>query len=107
MLDGRRVAAVGHRVVHGGPDFAAPVLVDVGVMERLRELAPLAPLHQPHNLAGIKAVADQLPGVPQVACFVGAVLLAIAFIDEWLRVLRGEDPSYRAPEDAIALGKEG
>ena len=45
--------------------------------------------------------------IPQVACFVGAVLLAIAFIDEWLRVLRGEDPSYRAPEDAIALGKEG
>ena len=66
---GRRVAAIGHRVVHGGPHFAAPVLVDVAVMERLRDLAPLAPLHQPHNLAGIAAAAERFPGVPQVACF--------------------------------------
>ncbi|WP_332837422.1 acetate/propionate family kinase [Neoroseomonas rubea] len=69
VLAGRRVAAIGHRVVHGGPDFAAPVLVDVAVMERLHELAPLAPLHQPHNLAGIAAAAERFPGVPQVACF--------------------------------------
>ena len=69
VLEGRRVAAVGHRVVHGGPDLAAPVLVDVAVMERLRDLAPLAPLHQPHNLAGIAAAAERFPGVPQVACF--------------------------------------
>jgi acetate kinase len=69
VLAGRRVAAIGHRVVHGGPDLAAPVLVDVAVMERLRELAPLAPLHQPHNLAGIAAAAERFPGVPQVACF--------------------------------------
>lgn len=45
--------------------------------------------------------------IPQTACFLGAGLLAVAFLDEWLRVLRGQDPSYRAPEDAIALGKEG
>jgi acetate kinase len=63
------VAAVGHRVVHGGPDFAAPVLLDVGVMAELQELVPLAPLHQPHNLAGIAAAAKRFRGVPQVACF--------------------------------------
>ncbi len=45
--------------------------------------------------------------IPQAACFLGAALLAVAFLDEWLRVLRGQDPTYRAPEDAIALGKEG
>ena len=68
-LGERRVAAIGHRVVHGGPDLAAPVLVDDAVMARLRALAPLAPLHQPHNLAGIAAAAERFPGVPQVACF--------------------------------------
>lgn len=68
-LGERRVAAIGHRVVHGGPDLAAPVLVDDAVMERLRALAPLAPLHQPHNLAGIDAAAERFPGVPQIACF--------------------------------------
>ncbi len=68
-LGDRRVAAIGHRVVHGGPDLAAPVLVDDAVMQRLRALAPLAPLHQPHNLAGIDASAERFPGVPQVACF--------------------------------------
>lgn len=65
----RRVIAVGHRVVHGGPDLVAPVLVEDAVMERLRALAPLAPLHQPHNLAGIAAAQAALPGVPQIACF--------------------------------------
>jgi acetate kinase len=69
VLEGRRVAAVGHRVVHGGPDLAAPVVVDGTVMERLRALAPLAPLHQPHNLSGIEAAAERFPGIPQVACF--------------------------------------
>lgn len=65
----RRIIAVGHRVVHGGPDLVAPMLVDDAVMERLRALAPLAPLHQPHNLAGIAAARAALSGVPQVACF--------------------------------------
>ncbi|MBR0670976.1 acetate/propionate family kinase [Roseomonas soli] len=68
-VEGYRIVAVGHRVVHGGPDFAAPVIVDDGMMDRLRALAPLAPLHQPHNLAGIAAARAALPGVPQVACF--------------------------------------
>ena len=66
---GARVVGVGHRVVHGGPTFAGPVLVTPNVIEELRLLEPLAPLHQPFNVAAIEAVADRLPGVPQVACF--------------------------------------
>ena len=69
VLQGRQVVALGHRVVHGGPDFAAPVLIDLGVMAELQDLVPLAPLHQPHNLAGIAAAARRFRGVPQVACF--------------------------------------
>ncbi len=68
-LGGARVVAVGHRVVHGGPDFAEPMLIDLGVMAELQDLVPLAPLHQPHNLAGIAAAAKRFKGVPQVACF--------------------------------------
>jgi acetate kinase len=55
--------------VHGGTEHAAPVLVDDRVMAELRKLVPLAPLHQPHNLGAIEAVAAAYPGVPQVACF--------------------------------------
>jgi acetate kinase len=62
-------AAVGHRVVHGGPDLAAPVLVDDAVLARLEALVPLAPLHQPNNLAPIRAIRARRPGLPQVACF--------------------------------------
>jgi acetate kinase len=61
--------AVGHRVVHGGPRFTGPVRVTPEVMQELRRLVPLAPLHQPHNLAAIEAVAERIPDVPQVACF--------------------------------------
>lgn len=66
---GLRITAVGHRVVHGGRQFSAPILLDAQVIAALRDLTPLAPLHQPHNLAGIDAMAHALPGVPQVACF--------------------------------------
>src|SRR5262245_58185426 len=66
---GSRVLAVGHRVVHGGPRYARPTLVTPQVLADLRELIPLAPLHQPHNLAAIEAVGERLPDVPQVACF--------------------------------------
>jgi acetate kinase len=62
-------AAVGHRVVHGGPDLAAPVLVDDAVLARLEALAPLAPLHQPANLAPIRSIRARDPSLPQVACF--------------------------------------
>jgi acetate kinase len=61
--------AVGHRVVHGGPDYTEPVLIDHGVVSRLERLSPLAPLHQPHNLAPIRALLANAPTLPQVACF--------------------------------------
>jgi acetate kinase len=64
-----RVAAVGHRVVHGGVRFEGPVRVDDAVLRELEALIPLAPLHQPHNLAPIRAIAQQAPALPQVACF--------------------------------------
>ncbi|WP_262267465.1 acetate/propionate family kinase [Microvirga yunnanensis] len=63
------LAAVGHRVVHGGPRFSSPVLIDNSILAELRALIPLAPGHQPHNLAAIDAVAKTWPGLPQVACF--------------------------------------
>jgi acetate kinase len=66
---GARVLGVGHRVVHGGARFAAPVIVTRKVLEELEALVPLAPLHQPYNLAAIEAVFERLPDVPQVACF--------------------------------------
>jgi len=65
----RRLVAVGHRVVHGGRGFDAPVRIDEAVLDALEALVPLAPLHQPHNLAAIRAVAERQPGLPQVACF--------------------------------------
>jgi acetate kinase len=68
-FQGVRVLGVGHRVVHGGASYAAPVAVTPKVLEDLRALVPLAPLHQPYNLAAIEAVTERLPGVPQVACF--------------------------------------
>ncbi len=66
---GARVLGVGHRVVHGGPRFAGPVLVTPAVVDELRTLVPLAPLHQPFNIAAIEAVSTRIPDVPQVACF--------------------------------------
>ena len=61
--------AVGHRVVHGGPDYDRPVLVDHGVVARLERFVALAPLHQPHNLAPIRSLLANFPDLPQVACF--------------------------------------
>ncbi len=66
---GARVLGVGHRVVHGGARYARPVVVTREVLKELYELSPLAPLHQPYNLAAIEAVFERLPEVPQVACF--------------------------------------
>jgi acetate kinase len=64
-----RVRAVGHRVVHGGARFQAPVRIDAKVLEELDRLVPLAPLHQPHGLAAIRAVERLAPDLPQIACF--------------------------------------
>lgn len=66
---GARVLGVGHRVVHGGARYAQPVVVTREVLAELYELVPLAPLHQPHNLAAIETVFERMPDVPQVACF--------------------------------------
>jgi len=63
------VLGVGHRVVHGGRAYAAPVKVETKTLADLQALAPLAPLHLPYNLAAIEAVFERLPDVPQVACF--------------------------------------
>jgi acetate kinase len=66
---GRRLAAVGHRVVHGGLDYSRPTLVDAATLARLERHVPLAPLHQPHNLTPIRILMERAPGLPQVACF--------------------------------------
>ena len=61
--------AVGHRVVHGGPDYDRPVFVDHAVVTRLERMASLAPLHQPYNLSPMRSLLHNLPKLPQVACF--------------------------------------
>ncbi|MFN5079691.1 MAG: acetate kinase, partial [Burkholderiales bacterium] len=67
QIPGLRLRAVAHRVVHGGPDFTHATRVDETVLQRLEALNSLAPLHQPHNLAGIRAFQRIFPQVPQVA----------------------------------------
>ncbi len=66
---GWQIVSVGHRVVHGGDRYSAPIVVDATVLGHLESFIPLAPLHEPHNVAGIKALQALLPDVPQVACF--------------------------------------
>jgi len=69
LIGGAKVIGIGHRVVHGGVQYAAPVRVDRQVLAALSALIPLAPLHQPHNLAPIRTILDASPDMPQVACF--------------------------------------
>jgi len=68
-LDGLNVVAIGHRIVHGGTDFSGPVKLDAEVVARLERLSPLAPLHQPHNLAPVRSIFALAPQVLQVGCF--------------------------------------
>ncbi|MGC9270408.1 acetate/propionate family kinase [Acidiphilium sp.] len=68
-LGADRLIGVGHRIVHGGTDFSAPVRLDPTIMAALDRLTPLAPLHQPHNLAAIRAVTALRPDLPQIGCF--------------------------------------
>jgi len=65
----RHVDAIGHRVVHGGRELTQPTVVDDQVLEELRDVAPFAPLHVPHQIAVIEAVRQQYPNLPQVTCF--------------------------------------
>ncbi|MDJ0994515.1 MAG: acetate/propionate family kinase [Dinoroseobacter sp.] len=68
-FEGLEVAAVGHRVVHGGTEYEAPVRLEPEIVTALEAFSPFAPLHQPHNLAGVRAAFAAFPGAPQVACF--------------------------------------
>jgi acetate kinase len=76
------IAAVGHRIVHGGPDFAQPVRIDDATLTKLKALVPLAPLHQPHNVAGVEAAIKAFPSTPQVACFDTAFHRSHPFIND-------------------------
>ncbi len=69
LLPGSKVVGVGHRVVHGGTEFASPVEITGEIIAKLEKLCPLAPLHQPHNLGPIKAISIRTPAIRQVACF--------------------------------------
>jgi len=68
-MGARKLAGVGHRVVHGGPDHGAPLRLTPERIDELARLEPLAPLHQPHNLAAVRASMSAFPGTVQVACF--------------------------------------
>ena len=64
-----RVVAVGHRIVHGGTEFTEPTQIDSAKLESMKRLIPLAPLHQPHNIAGVEAALAAFPSAVQVGCF--------------------------------------
>lgn len=68
-LKAHRLVGVGHRVAHGGPDLAKPLRVNADLVRKLEEFVPLAPLHQPHNLAPMRLLLERAPQLPQVACF--------------------------------------
>ncbi|ENO88496.1 acetate/propionate family kinase [Thauera linaloolentis] len=63
------IAAAGHRIVHGGEHYSAPVVLNAGLVDELERFVPLAPLHQPHNLRAVRAVTALMPSIPQVGCF--------------------------------------
>jgi acetate kinase len=69
VIDRADLIAAGHRVVHGGGIFTEPVAIDAHALAHIEAIGPLAPLHQPHNVTGIRAVAELAPDLPQVACF--------------------------------------
>lgn len=84
-----RTMAVGHRVVHGGTEFTEPVLIDPTVMAALEKLSPFAPLHQPHNLAGIRAAMAEFHGAPQIACFDTAFHRSHPWVNDTFALPRG------------------
>lgn len=83
------ITAVGHRVVHGGVKYHAPVLVDTDIINDLKRLNPLAPLHQVHNIGGIEAAREVFPGVPQVACFDTAFHRTHSWVNDTFGLPRG------------------
>lgn len=118
-----QIAAVGHRIVHGGADFAGPVVVDEAVLAKLEALSPLAPLHQPAGLAGLRLARAACPQAPQTASFDTAFhrtmpdiaarfALPAAFWDEGVRRYGFHGLSYRhvaevlkRDEPALAAGR--
>ncbi|MDI1341488.1 acetate/propionate family kinase [Polaromonas sp.] len=93
-LPGRDLQAVAHRVVHGGEAYRDAVRVDEDILSRLGELSPLAPLHQPHNIEGIRAFGRAFPEVPHIACFDTAFHAGIPDVEHLFALPR-------------ALGKQG
>jgi acetate kinase len=87
---GDEIVAVGHRIVHGGSEFSGPAAVEGGVLDKLRALRPLAPLHQPHNIAGIEAAKAVFPDALQVACFD----TAFHRTHDWVNDAFGLPPEY-------------
>ncbi|MEO7065534.1 MAG: acetate/propionate family kinase [Rhodanobacter sp.] len=87
-LDGRHIVAVAHRVVHGGSKYFEPVLVDAHVLADLKSYIPLAPLHQPFALEAIAALLDQVPRLPQVACFDTAFHQSMPIVEKMLPLPR-------------------
>lgn len=74
------ISGVGHRIVHGGERFTAPVIIDPDIRAGIADLIPLAPSHQPHHLAGIDAATRALPGIPEIACFDTAFHTSVAAV---------------------------
>ncbi len=87
-LNGRNIVAVAHRVVHGGSKYFEPVRVDAGVLADLRDYIPLAPLHQPFALEAIAALLDELPHLPQIACFDTAFHQTMPMVEKMLPLPR-------------------
>ena len=83
-LDGRAIAAVGHRVVHGGNRYSAPVRIDTAVLDDLKSYIPLAPLHQPFALEAIEILLGEQPDLPQIACFDTAFHHTLAPVEQIL-----------------------
>jgi acetate kinase len=94
LPDAPRMQAVAHRVVHGGAKYRSSVIVTDSVLADLAELNSLAPLHQPHNLAGIRAFTHAFPDVPQVACFDTAFHASLPEVDY----------RFPLPQELYALG---
>jgi len=82
------IIAIGHRVVHGGQKYSSPIIVNDEIMQELESLLMLAPLHEPHNLAGIRAAQESFPGVPQVACFDTAFHRTHSFVNDCYAIPR-------------------
>jgi acetate kinase len=87
-LHGRRIVAIAHRVVHGGSKYFEPVRVDAAVLADLKSYIPLAPLHQPFALEAIGALLDELPQLPQVACFDTAFHQSMPIVEKMLPLPR-------------------